>query len=272
MKQHSNQYYIARVIIISAFVAIFVSWVGIFAYKSIYTELPEDFILFATDFLLAYAVIYAVMVGFIILISFTRYQKFSDIISQELSCLGDMLDFTEYLSRQDASKEQIKDGVKSYGISVANDEWSAMKNGQAHQIATHHLKKLTDSINSIDITNNKNAIIFELFVNKVANLTTLRAARLEEAKNSFPKLLTITLYIVSVIFTLGIFLMFVPNIFVQTLFLSTSVFTTSLIIQLVSDIGNPYRSGVWHISKTDYESIKTSIVTQISDVGENKKT
>ncbi len=272
MKYYSGQFYITKIIIISIIITIFVSVIGLFAYNKIYTELPEDFILFATDFLLAYAVVYAIMVGFIILISFTRYQKFGDIVSQELSCLGDILDFTEYLSRQDASRGQIKDSVKNYGISVANDEWSDMSKGRYHQMATLHLKKLVDSINSIDLTNNnKNTVIFEALINKVANLTTLRASRLEEAKNSFPKLLTLILYVVSVIFILGVFLIFVPNIFFQTLFLSSTVFTVSLIIQLVNDMGNPHKPGVWHVSKKDYETIKMSIVTQISDVGENKK-
>lgn len=57
--------------------------------------------------------------------------------------------------------------------------------------------------------------------------------------------------------------MFVPNTFFQTVFLATITFIISLIIMAVYDIGNPYKPGSWHISKEDYEAIKTSIINQI---------
>lgn len=265
MKYYNEQFYFAKVIIISVAVAIFVGGIGIFAYKSISVELPKDFIFFATVFAMTIATVYAIIAGFTIFIAFNRYQNFNNIINQEVSCLGDILDFTQYLSAQDAFKRQIIDNVKNYGISVANDEWPAMEKGNPHPATSSYLKNIIDSINSIDLANNKNAIVFESFINRVKDLTTFRANRLKEAKEPFPKLLTLTLYVVSAIFLLGIFLIFTPSIFFQTIFLSSTAFVVSLVIQLVNDIGNPCKPGIWHVSKEDYEIIKTSIVTQISD-------
>lgn len=265
MKYHNEQFYIAKTILMSAIFTIFVGVVGFFAYKNIdiHTELPEEFILYSTAFVLAYAVIYAIIVGFTILIAFTRYQNLSYIINQEISCLGDILDFTQYISTQDALKKQIRDDVKNYGISVSNDEWLTMKDGNPNQITTSYLRELMTSVNNIDLNNSKNTIVFESFINRLKDLTTFRANRLKEVKETFPKLLMLALYIISAIFILGVFLTFTPSIFFQTLFLSTTAFTVSLVIQLVGDIGNPYKPGAWLVSKKDYETIKTSIFTQI---------
>ena len=271
MKHHNEQFYIAKAIIISTIVAIIVDVIGFFAYKNMYTLLPEEFILFSTAFILSFAVIYAIVVGFIILIAFTRYQKFDDIISQELSCLGDMLDFTEYISEQDTIKGEIRNSVKNYGIAVANDEWSAISKGQTRLKVLTYLKEIIDSINGIDVTNDKNAIIFKFFIDKTAKLTTLRANRLEEANKPFPKLLMLTLYVVSVIFILATFFLFAPNVLSQIIFLLASTFTVSLVIQLIYDIGNPYKEGAWTVEKKDYETIKMSIVAQIPDTRKNKK-
>lgn len=265
MKYHNEQFYIAKTLLMSAIFTIFASVVGFWAYQNIdlHTQLPEEFILYSTAFVLAYSVIYAIIVGFTILIAVTRYQNLSLIINQEIGCLGDILDFTQYISGQDALKEQIIDDVKNYGISVSNDEWLAMEDGNHHQTTTSYLRKLMDSINNIDLNNSKKAIVFESFINRLKDLTTFRANRLKEAKETFPKLLMLTLYIISAIFLLGIFLTFTPDIFFQTLFLSTTAFTVSLVIQMVGDIGNPYKPGAWLVSKKDYETIKTSVLTQI---------
>ena len=165
--KHNERFYIVKAVLKSAIFAIFISVIGFFVYQNIdlHTFLPEEFILYSTAFVLAYATIYAIMVGFTILIAFTRYQNLSFIINQEISCLGDLLDFTQYISAQDALKKQIIDDVKNYGISVSKDEWLAMKDGNHHQTTTSYLRKLMDSVNNIDVNNSKNAIVFESFIN-----------------------------------------------------------------------------------------------------------
>ncbi len=263
-ENNKNYFYTAKALLISAIIATVVCVINILIYKYYLVEItqPADFIFFATTFTTAAVTVYAIIAGFTILIAFTRYQELNNIISEEINCLGDVLDFTKYIQEQDYIKEQIIDNVRKYGVSVANDEWPNMVSGQPNQKTSVYLENIMDSINNINLANNKNSVVFELFVNRIKDLTTFRGNRLNKAKEPFPQLLVLILYVISIVFIVSVFYTLTPNLLFQSIFLTSVVFVTSLVIQVVEDLGNPYKPGIWHVSKEDYENIKTSIVTQ----------
>ena len=258
-KKQTHYFYTVKALMINLLFTVVVCIVGILIYQ--FTQIETLSSPPATITLVA-ATVFSIIAGFSILIAFTRFQDFKSVIAQETACLGDLLDLIIYIQGQDFLKQKIISKVKEYGVSVANDEWKNMDSGQPNINTSIKLKSLMDSINDLDLANNKNQIIFESFIDRITSLTTSRANRIKKAKEQFPQLLTITLYVVSINFIVSIFFLLIPipNLFLELMFLSIVVFISSLIIQLVQDMGNPYRPGVWSVSKDDYEKIKTSII------------
>lgn len=263
---NKNLNYTLKVLLISIIFALFIFLINFFVYKYVEIELPSDFILFATVFTLSSVTIYAVIAGFTILIAFTRYQDLDNTIEEEINCLGDILDFTKYLQKQENVKEKIIDNIRKYGISVANDEWLNIAKGKPNRKTSAHLERVMDSINQINLANPKNRIVFELFTNRIKDLTTFRDNRLSKAKEPFPPLLTLILYVISAVLLVSIFSVLTPNFIFQSIFLTSTAFITSLVIQAINDLGNPSKPGIWHVSKEIYENIPTSILSQVKRV------
>lgn len=247
--------------ITSVVIALVVCAVGFYLYQftqlKLFTPPPTVFATIA-------ATIFSITAGFSILIAFTRFQDLKGTINQEVICMGDILDMTQYVEGQDLVKEKIVNNVKHYGVSVAHDEWPHMADGQPNNNTSVLLERVMQSINDVDlIKSEKNKITFGLLVERVIDITTFRSQRLKKAKETFPQLLLVTLYTVSIGLVVGVFLLLIPNLFFQLTFLAAITFIATLIIQLVNDIGNPYKPGVWSVSKDDYETVTTSILSQV---------
>ncbi|MFA6339091.1 MAG: hypothetical protein WCW87_03490 [Candidatus Paceibacterota bacterium] len=258
-KKHMAIFYTIKALFISVVITVAVCVIGLYLYNftsiKLLTAPP-------TVFATVSANIFSIIAGFSILIAFNRFQDLKNTINQELACMGDILDLTVYILDQDKIKEEIVENVKKYGISVANDEWLHMADKHSHENTSLCLGNIMNSINNLQDLDDKDLIIFRLLIERTTDLTTLRANRLKKVKEPFPQLLTMTLYAASINFLIAIFLLLIPNLFFQAVFLGNIAFITSLVIQLVKDIGNPYRPGVWSVSKDDYMNIKTSILTQ----------
>jgi hypothetical protein len=259
---HSKGFYVIKALIKSIFITFIVCVVTFCLYR--FVGVKHIVVVPATVASIA-AVIFSITAGFSILIAFNKFQDVKSTIGQELANLGDLLDLTIYIEGQEALKEEIIGNVKEYGLSVANKEWKTLTSGEPHKDASSKLKTIMDSFNKIDITSEKNKIIFEMLVDEIKDLTTYRANRLKKAKESFPQLLTLTLYAVSLNLLMGVFLLLIPSVIFQMIILGFISLIIILIIQLVQDVGNPYEPGIWYISNSDYTNIKTSIITQIAN-------
>jgi len=183
-------------------------------------------------------------------------------VAQEINCLQDLLDLTNFIQGQSTIKEQIIKNVEKYGFSVADDEWLSMASGQSHRNASVCLENIIDSVNNITLVDNKNPIVFELLIDRIKDLTTFRADRLSKASEPFPRLLGLILYAISIIFVLSVFFILTPNLLFQSIFLTSITFIAGIVIQLVGDIGNPYKPGVWHVSKKSYETITATVLSK----------
>lgn len=261
-KNHKNISFIKNPLLISSALSLTAFAVNAVIYVLLSELAKQELVSFSSAFVTAATTIYAIITGFTILIAFTRYQSLNNIVNEELACLGDILDFTTYLEDNNL-KIRIVETLKEYGVSISNDEWARMLDRKPHPKTSLYLEKIMQLINQIPAgEGEKNSIIFEAFINRIKDLTTFRANRLKEASEPFPKLLMTTLYTISIIFVLSIFLLFTPNFIIQSIFVISSVFVATLVIQLINDIGNPYKPGVWYVSKEAYENIPTSIVSQ----------
>lgn len=261
-KNHKNIFSGAKSLLISGILSVAAFAVNAIIYVLLSGLAKQELVSFSSAFVTAATTIYAIITGFTILIAFTRYQNLNNIVNEELACLGDILDFTIYLENNNL-KIKIAETLKEYGASISNDEWVRMLDRKPYPKTSLYLEKTMQLINQIPVDEGeKNSIIFEAFINRIKDLTTFRANRLKEAGEPFPKLLMITLYIISIIFVLSIFLLFTPNFIIQSIFVISSVFVATLVIQLINDVGNPYKPGTWHVSRESYENIQTSIINQ----------
>lgn len=260
-KTHSKSFYVIKALIKSIFIALIICVFTFCVYK--YIGIKKIVVVPATVASIA-AAIFSITAGFSILIAFNKFQDVKSTIGSELANLGDLLDLTIYIEGQEVLKEEIINNVKEYGLSVANQEWHTLTSGEPHKDTSLKLKVVMDSFNKINIGSEKNKIIFEMLVDEIKDITTHRANRLKKAKESFPQLLTLTLYAVSLNLLMGVFLLLIPNAIFQMIILGIISLIISLIIQLVQDVGNPYEPGIWYISNADYTNIKTSIITQIA--------
>lgn len=235
-------------------------------YINIYlpNELLERGVSTTSAFVTSISTIYAIVAGFTILIAFDRFKTLTGGVDQELATLGDLLDLTQYFGEHSQEAQEIRKKIYAYAGSIAQDEWVTMKEGKANPKTTEYLRQLMQSTNTIPMGQTKDALLWEAFIVRMTNLTTLRVSRIAGASKSLPSLLTVALKVISIVAIFSVIILPFPHLFTQRLLVASIVFILILIQSFIGDIGKPFSAGLWQISKEDFINVKTSILSSNS--------
>lgn len=134
-----------------------------------------------------FGVVYAIIVGFAMLLVSENYKAFKQHLHAETDDLQDLRDYLLYVDGQDQLVKEIKVNIRKYVEEILNDEWPAMMGDKQVEMDTpKQLYAVMLSVNRIQRTNESDAVALERLIATIASITTHRMERLHAAHEKLP--------------------------------------------------------------------------------------
>lgn len=121
-------------------------------------------------------VLYAVLVGFIVVSVQQRFDRIQEIIYLEASILAQLNRDSEVFSEKDGTL--IRTAIKNYVTSVINDEWPLMAEGQSSQKTADALNTIWRVYYDAEIKETKQQLWYAESISKLNQLMSSRLGRL----------------------------------------------------------------------------------------------
>jgi hypothetical protein len=179
-------------------------------------------------------VIYAVLLAFIVVITWQDFDKASDVTSNEAHCLTSLyLDTTSFPEKV---RSEIKSDLINYANAIIDDEWQTMTKGQGSAKVQNIQNKLWWLYSSFQPKNDTQKIFLAESVKKLTQASEMRMQRLNYAGSGIHPLLYFVLFVGSLI-TIGFTMLFgteniIPHLIMTSLLAAMIAITLFLIIAM----------------------------------------
>ena len=229
-----------------------------------------------------YGILYAIIIGFILIGALGRYEQLKLAVDSEINVIQNIRDFLIYFSDRSSIDRAKNKGSRSeqisvllnirqclykYVKSVCEKEWLEMsdKTEMTDPDSTQELKDIIVSVSKLQSHDENDTIAMTSIINCVSDLTNHRTKRIYLSNEEVPPPIMKLLIFMSVVLTVGFIVLGVGNFWIHIFMIWSLSTTVQLIINLLTDLNNPFK-GVWVIDNSHYLSIKISIEERISVV------
>ncbi|MGY1692341.1 bestrophin-like domain [Geodermatophilus sp. SYSU D01105] len=151
-------------------------------------------------------VIYAVLLGFVVIVTWEAFNEAESIVGQEASTLRSM--YRESAAFPPESREQVHDLVRQYAAEVVEAEWPAMAEAEPGDPRVGDvLDEMALVISSVPVTTPAQQEFVGAETQRLSELVALRSQRLDFADRGIPGVLWTALVVGGVV-TVGFALLF----------------------------------------------------------------
>jgi hypothetical protein len=151
-------------------------------------------------------VIYAVLLGFVVIVSWENFSEAEHVVGQEASALRTM--YRDSAGLPPAVREQIHADVREYATAAVEDDWPAMAEGEPGARATAHvLDETSDHLSALATTTPDELQYKGIEADRFNDLVTARSARLDFVDQGVPGVLWAAL-VVGAAVTIGFTMIF----------------------------------------------------------------
>ena len=176
-------------------------------------------------------VAYAVVLGFVLISVWERYEMASERADQEGAALAAIYFHANPLP--DSDRRQIQQLAKSYAQVVIDEEWSMMQDGQSSPHAWALLDQLRQSLQNVEPSTPAEQVLYDHGISRVHELSDARRLRLLEANTHIPTILWVILLCGGVITVSFTYLFGLRNSWVHTLMaVALTVIITSILFTI----------------------------------------
>jgi hypothetical protein len=224
-------------------------------------------------FFTVFGLVYAIIIGFLLLDVLNRFNAISTAIQDELNAVERIRDFLIYVDNNEEAKAGIINALSTYMKSVIAREWPAM--GQLlrrrhAELALYYRRRpeleLLDpdtsqelydvmrAVEKIKVIDESDGIALGAIIGKIGDATYYRTRRIELAQQSLPPTMEFLIVFMSMVLAIGFLLMDIKSIWVQS-FMVISVNTAMhLLYMVVIDLDRPFE-GLWSISSRPFARV-----------------
>ncbi len=151
-------------------------------------------------------VIYAVLLGFVVIVTWESFNSAESIVGQEASTLRSI--HRESAAFPPETREQIQGLVRQYAAEVVSEEWPAMADAEPGDPRVGDvLDELTAAIASVPVSTPAQEEFVGAEAQRLSELVALRSERLDYADRGIPEVLWVALVVGGVV-TVGFALLF----------------------------------------------------------------
>lgn len=238
-------------------------------------------------FFTVFGLIYAIMVGFLLLDVLNRFHAMSSIIQDELNAVEDIRDFLIYLDKNEQTKISIKGNLQQYVNSVADQEWPIMVAGRSQGLlrsfqlgsrnhqdiedhvsqldsdTTHELYEIMRAVENIEIFDQSDTIALSAIIGKIGDTTSFRTKRIELSRQTLPPTLRFLIIFMSFVIASGFLFLNVESVWIHSLMVASINSAMHLLYMVISDLDQPF-SGLWSINSNSLKHFEESLREEIA--------
>lgn len=183
--------------------------------------------------------LYAILLGLIVVDA----QSKVELARHMAACEANMLSNIYHLSRpfKQPGKQNIRDGLYEYALSVVNEDWSGIQQGKQAELSVAPYRALWRQITDYNPQNQNEQQCYSTMLTNMEELSQARRFRMVAAKSKLSALLWTVLLAGGVLIVLFTYFFFVESLLSQILMTAFVVIFVSMNIFLVYVFQNPYR-------------------------------
>ena len=245
-------------------------------YQNIEIDLASWAVFYTT-----YGILYAIIIGFILIGALGRYEQLKLAVDSEINVIQNIRDFLIYFSDstsiqraelKGSPSEQIsvlliiRQCLYKYVKSVYEKEWLEMsdKTEMTDPDSTQELKDIIVSVSKLESQDENDSIALTSIINSLSDLTNHRTKRIYLSDEEIPPPIMKLLIFMSIFLVSGFFILGVQNMWVHLIMIISFSTTIQLIINLLIDLNTPF-SGIWNIDNQRYVTLAEKIKSKMDE-------
>ena len=185
---------------------------------------------------------YAIIIAFMVLVTWTRFDTAQSMIEREANTLANLYRLAEGLP--EPTRSEVRQSCRDYLTIVTMDEWPAMRQRSSSPRAWAQVDLMWALFNRIAAHDDQNTVIHAQLLSTFIELTYLRRSRLLLARLGLHPLLW-TILIIGGIITLVHAALFGKGHLISHLLQTTTLAAIiTIVIYLIWAFGNPFQGAV----------------------------
>ncbi len=185
---------------------------------------------------------YAVLVGFVVVIVWEGFDRSSLNVEKEANCLVDL--YRDAQAFPPALRQQVRSIAREYAKVVTDKEWDMLKKGQESPGAAEELNKMWVLYSGYQPETVTERVFFEESVRKLNEIGELRAVRLSDAKTGIHPLLWFVLIVGGISTIVFVFLFGSENLAAQLVMTVLLGVLISLILFTILSLDFPFTGDI----------------------------
>ncbi|MBO36051.1 MAG: hypothetical protein CMO64_07660 [Verrucomicrobiales bacterium] len=207
-----------------------------------------------TAYMAVMGILYAVVVGFVLVEALGRFASLDQTIDAEISALQDIHDMLLYFDKnQQTAVQGTREALIAYASSVAEREWDSMsgKAESSNEFSSPEINMLIQATNEIRVEDANDSVALNAIIEKLTLVTTLRTRRIYHANERIPPTIYSLIEFMSLTLIAGLVLMGVHNLWIHNLMVLSMTMAMFLAHKILRDIDDPF-SGSWSFNNSRY--------------------
>ena len=213
----------------------------------------------------AFGILYAIMIGFILIGALDKYEQLKLTVDSEISEIQNIRDFLIYFDeKQKEEINNVRKSLYSYVTSIIEKEWKEMSDlsVQTSIESSDELKQIIVSVGELKVENENDSIALNSIINLIPNLTNHRIKRIYLSDEEVPPPVMKLLIFMSIILVAGFLVLGVQGVLVHIFMICSLSTTIQFVINLLFDLNNPF-DGIWYINNKNYVDLSLRIKNKI---------
>lgn len=187
----------------------------------------------------AFGLIYAVLVAFVVFVTWNEYNDTRSNIDAEASEITDL--YNTARAFPDSTKKEIHKALLAYINDITHDEWPLLENGEISLKAKASFENLWYNYNNIDVTMLTNVPLYEESLKHLNDLGERRRTRIFDSRENIPGIIWAALLfggVMSVVFT---YFFRTTRMMPQVVMTSALTILNTLILYMIYLLDHPLR-------------------------------
>ena len=193
----------------------------------------------ADPFLSVLGTVYSILLAFVVVVVWQRFETARDIVEREGNALASMFHEARALPEPGASR--VSEAVRSYVNVVVTDEWPAMERGQRSAQAVKVTEDLWEALTSIEPGNDRENTLLGASLQNLDELNGARHLRLLAAQGGLPPIMWVLLIGGGVVTVLLTYFFSSPNFRAQIIMTALFAASIAFLLFLIAAIDHPFQ-------------------------------
>lgn len=234
---------IAELLIVAAVVACFVA-IHAFLQRRLRTEVLRRHNDVAGYLFSAVGVLYAVVLGFVVVVVWQKYDTTVDNVEAEVNATGDLYHVVDGFS--EPTRSQVRAGLRSYAATVVRVEWPALERDQdVPETGMQLLEGVAYRVNAFAPSNAREIAAQQAAIADEQRLLDARRARLVQAAPSVPSVLWFALVMGALAMVAFCYIFGVDNRPAQLVMTAILVGFIGILFIVIEEFSTPFSGSVF---------------------------